>query len=75
MGVVVRGNYLWCFDIFATFMEFGGAEVGNALKSSFGGSNTIHKRGAEILKRNRGGGRWMSGRHHYCYTKLYCKFS
>ena len=26
-------------------MEFGGAEVGNALKSPFEGSNTIHKMG------------------------------
>ena len=38
-------------------MEFGGAEVGNALKSSFGGGNTIHKMGGGNSKEeSRGGG-------------------
>ena len=59
MGLVVRGNYLWCFVIFATFMEFGGAEVGNALKSSFGGGNTIHKMGGGNSKEESRG--WEEG--------------
>ena len=37
MGLVVRGKYAWCLVIFAIFMGFGGAEVGDVLKSSFGG--------------------------------------
>ena len=37
MGLVVRGNYAWCLVIFVIFMGFGGAEVGDVLKSSFWG--------------------------------------
>ena len=37
MGLVVRGKYAWYLVIFAIFMGFGGAEVGDVLKSSFGG--------------------------------------
>ena len=40
-------------------MEFGGADVGDALKSSFGGGNANHKRGEAILMRTK---RWGS---HY----------
>ena len=35
VGLVVRGNYAWCLVIFVIFMGFGGAEVGDVLKSSF----------------------------------------
>ena len=34
-------------------MEFGGAEVEDALKSSFGGGNANHKRGEAILMRSK----------------------
>ena len=37
--LVVRGNYVWCLIIFVIFMRFGGVEVGDALKSSFGLGN------------------------------------
>ena len=36
---------LWCLVIFAIFIGFGEAEVGDALKSSFGGGNMQATRG------------------------------
>ena len=45
MGLVVKGNYVWCLVLFVMFMGFGGAEVGDALNSSFGGGNASHERG------------------------------
>ena len=33
MELVVGGNYAWCLVIFVIFMGFGGAEVGDVLKS------------------------------------------
>ena len=37
MGLVVRGNYVWCHVIFVIFMGFGGAKRReNPLKSSSG---------------------------------------
>ena len=44
LGLVVRGNYVWCLVIFVIFMGFGGAEVRDVLKSSLGGGNASHKR-------------------------------
>ena len=35
VGLVVRGNYVWCLVIFVILMRFGVAEVGDVLKSSF----------------------------------------
>ena len=35
MGLVARGNNAWCLFIFAIFMRFGEAEVGDVLRSSF----------------------------------------
>ena len=45
LGLVVRGNYVWCLVIFVIFMGFEGAEVRDVLKSSLGGGNASHKRG------------------------------
>ena len=45
VGLVVKGNYVWCLVLFVMFMGFGGAEVVDALNSSFGGGNASHKRG------------------------------
>ena len=36
MELVVGGYYVWCLVIVVIFMGFRGAEVGKALKSSFG---------------------------------------
>ena len=52
VGLVVRGSYVWCLVIFVIFMGFGGAEVGDALKSSFGGGSASHNSGEAILMGN-----------------------
>ena len=36
VGLVVRRNYVWYIVIFVIFMGFGVAELGDALKTSFG---------------------------------------
>ena len=33
VGLVVRGNYVWCLVILVIFMVFGGVEVQGVLKS------------------------------------------
>ena len=49
VGLVVRGNYVWCLVILVIFMVFGGTEVRGVLKSSFGDCNASHQRGDAIL--------------------------
>ena len=69
VGLMVRGNYVGCLAMFVIFMGFGGAEVGDALKSSFGGGNASHKKGEAILMGKEGVG------FSLCNTvvlKLYC---
>ena len=56
VGLVVRGNYVWCLAIFVIFMVFGGAEVGFFLNSSFEGGNASHKRGDAFLMGKEGWG-------------------
>ena len=56
VGLVVRGNYVWCLVIFVIFTGIGGAEVGNALKSSFWGGNASHKSGEAISMEKEGWG-------------------
>ena len=36
LGLVVTGNYIWCFVIFVIFMGFEAKRWRDALKSSFG---------------------------------------
>ena len=60
VGLVVRGNYVWCLVILVIFMVFGGVEVQGVLKSSFGDGNASHKRGDAILMGKKGwGSRYM----------------
>ena len=56
VGLVVRGNYVWCLVIFVIFMGIGGAEVGDALKSSFWGGNASHKSREAISMEKEGWG-------------------
>ena len=56
VGLMVRGNYVGCLAMFVIFMGFGGAEVGDALKSSFRGGNASHKKGEAILMGKEGWG-------------------
>ena len=61
MGLVVRENYAWCLVI---FMGFGGAEVGDVLKS-FGGwgrGGNASQRGCNF----NGEGGWGSHYMYYC---------
>ena len=55
VGLVVRGNYVWCLVIFVIFMGIGGAEVGDALKSSFGVAMQATRVGRQFQWRRRGG--------------------
>ena len=53
MGLVVRENYAWCLVI---FMGFGGAEVGDVLKSFGGGEGVaMQAKGGAILMGKEGG--------------------
>ena len=49
VGLVVRRNYVWYIVIFFIFMGFGGAELGDALKTSFGLAMQATRGGDEIL--------------------------
>ena len=46
---MVRGNYVWYTVIFIIFIVFGGAELGNALKTSFGLAMQATRGGDQIL--------------------------
>ena len=48
VGIMVKGNYAWCFVIFVIFMGFGGAKVGNVLKP-FRGWQCKPQEGSSIL--------------------------
>ena len=56
VGLVVRGNYEWCLVMFVIFLRFGGAELGDVLKS-FGGWQCKQQEGGATLM-----GKWGS---HY----------
>ena len=56
VGLVVRGNYEWCLVMFVIFLRFGGAEVGDVLKS-FGAWQCKQQEGGATLM-----GKWGS---HY----------
>ena len=58
VGPVVRGNSAWYLVMFVIFMGFGGAVVGDVLKSFRGGAMQATRRGSIF---NREGG-WNS---HY----------
>ena len=54
--LVVRENYVCCFLIFVIFMGFGGAEVGDVVKSLFGGWQCKPQKGGTILMGKEGWG-------------------
>ena len=56
VGLVVRGKYVWCLVIFVIFMRFGGAELGDVLKSSFRGWQCKPPEGGAILMGKEGVG-------------------
>ena len=52
MGLVVERICVWCFDLVVIFMGFeqpGAKRCGGCLKSSIGGGDAIHKRGALFI--------------------------
>ena len=55
VGLVIR-DYVWCFVIFVIFMGFGGAEVGDVVKSLFGGWQCKPQEEGSILMGKEGWG-------------------